>query len=176
MPAQTRAAARSHAGSRAASPHQSEAEVEQITAAPAPANPPRVRTVAPETAVAEPSPTEFAQILSTAITRAVRNGSSDGAAKYRVPDSFDGTDPYKLRNFLTQCEIYFRANHSKFRTDDKKVMFAFSYLTDNALEWFEQKFLDAKEPSRQFPDSASQADEDFHSDEENDQYLTAPQV
>ena len=171
MPAQTCAAARCHAGSHAASLHQSKAEVEQITAASA--NLPQVRTVALETTAAEPSPADFAQILSTAITRAVRNGSSDGAAKYWVPDSFNGTDPYKLRNFLTQCEIYFRANHLKFRTDNKKVMFAFSYLTNNALEWFEQKFLDAKEPSQQFPNSASQADKDFHSDKENDQYLTA---
>ena len=60
-----------------------------------------MQTVAPETTTAEPSPADFAQILSTAIIQAVRNGSSDGAAKYWVPDSFNGTDLYKLRNFLT---------------------------------------------------------------------------
>jgi hypothetical protein len=105
----------------------------------------------------------FAEVMTAALTRAMRAApAAESAAKYRVPDSFDGTDSYKLRNFLMQCEIYFQANPTKFHSDKKKVMFAFSYLTENALEWFEQKFEVIKSARPQFGFSASgDKDDDY---------------
>jgi len=36
------------------------------------------------------------------------NDSSSSRAKVREPDTFDGTDPKKLRTFLVQCELCFQ--------------------------------------------------------------------
>ena len=36
------------------------------------------------------------------------NDSSSSCAKVREPDTFDGTDPKKLRTFLVQCELCFQ--------------------------------------------------------------------
>lgn len=102
---------------------------------------------------------QFATVLSQAFARSGVTSGSSSAAKFRVPDTFDGSDPWKLRNFITQCEIYFFANSEKFKTDEKKVMFAFSYLRDAALEWFEQKFQVPSSTRRlpRIPESASRA-------------------
>jgi hypothetical protein len=142
----------------------SEAAVEVLTTGPAPsAVPPEAASRQPRAHVvpdagtspqarADPNEMErFAKIMMAALTRAMRTApTAESTAKYWIPDSFDDTDPYKLRNFLTQCEIYFRANPTKFRSDEKKVMFAFSYLTKNMLEWFEQKFEVIKSARPQF--------------------------
>jgi hypothetical protein len=167
---------RSQQPSRAQSP-ESEAAVEALTAGPAPgAAPPEAAPRQPRAHVVPDAGTpppqaradtnemeRFAEVMTAALTRAMRAApAAESAAKYRVPDSFDGTDPYKLRNFLTQCEIYFRANPTKFHSDEKKVMFAFSYLTKNALEWFEQKFEVVKSARPQFGFSASgDKDDDY---------------
>lgn len=124
--------------------------------------------------------------FSQAFTRALQTTRDEGVAKLRTPDPFDGQDPQKYRTFVTQCEVYFRANPARFRNDEKKVNFAFTYLTETALEWFELKFAEAKtspakKPSRtkvRFGESASQAGVDLgnDSDDENevDNFLTAP--
>jgi len=51
--------------------------------------------------------------LAVAINRLSRssrrtNDSSSSRAKVREPDTFDGTDPKKLRTFLVQCELCFQ--------------------------------------------------------------------
>ena len=111
---------------------------------------------------------QFGTLIASSFAEALRNiGTSDAAVKHRTPDTFSGTDPYKLRSFLAQCELYFRANAKKFPTDEKKVLFAFTYLSDVALEWFEQKFANAQ--SSLIPDSISQDEND---EEEAAEYIT----
>jgi hypothetical protein len=63
-------------------------------------------------------------------------------AKAKEPDTFDGSDPKKLNNFLLLCNLYFRSNPA-YSDDENKVTFALSYLRGTALEYFEPSILDA---------------------------------
>ena len=56
------------------------------------------------------------------------NTNSRGT-KACIPDTFSGTEPNKLNNFLFQCRLYFRANPAQFDTDIAKINFAMTYLT-----------------------------------------------
>jgi len=57
--------------------------------------------------------------------------------KAYIPNTFSGTEPNKLNNFLFQCCLYFRANPVQFDTDIAKINFAMIYLTGVAQNWFE---------------------------------------
>ena len=57
--------------------------------------------------------------------------------KARIPDTFSGTEPDKLNNFLFQCYLYFHANPVQFNMDITKINFAMIYLTGVAQDWFE---------------------------------------
>jgi len=65
------------------------------------------------------------------------NESSSSRAKVWELDTFDSTDPKKLRTFLVQCELCFQDHAKAFRLDRAKVTFAQSYLKGMTLEWFE---------------------------------------
>jgi len=71
------------------------------------------------------------------------NNSSSSRAKVREPDTFDGTDPKKLRTFLVQCELCFQDRAKAFCQDRARVMFAQSYLKGMTLEWFELDLLNS---------------------------------
>ena len=45
----------------------------------------------------------------------------------KKPDTFDGTDPKKLNNFILLCNLFFQ-NNSAYFNDEAKVTFALSYL------------------------------------------------
>ena len=47
----------------------------------------------------------------------------------KKPEEFDG-DITKARNFIHSCQMYFRARPSSFTTDDAKIRFADSLMTD----------------------------------------------
>ena len=64
--------------------------------------------------------------------------------KAKEPDTFDGTDPRKLNNYILQCNLYFRSNPA-YSDDENKVTFALSYLRGMALEYFEPTILDSDE-------------------------------
>jgi len=49
--------------------------------------------------------------------------------KAHIPDTFSGTEPDKLNNFLFQCWLYFCANLAQFDMDIVKINFAMTYLT-----------------------------------------------
>ena len=65
-------------------------------------------------------------------------------AKAKEPDTFDGTDPKKLNNFILQCNLYFRSS-TAYSDDSNKVNCALSYLRGTALEYFEPSILDSDE-------------------------------
>src|SRR5277367_1968389 len=65
--------------------------------------------------------------------------------KSNKPDTFDGSDPKKLNNFVLLCGLHFRSNPSSFDDDGAKVTFALSYLRGTALEFFEPSVLDPPE-------------------------------
>jgi len=75
------------------------------------------------------------------------NKSSSSRAKVREPDTFNGTDPKKLRTFLVQCELCFQDCAKVFRLDRAKVTFAQSYLKGMMLEWFEPDLLNSGDPA-----------------------------
>jgi len=64
------------------------------------------------------------------------NTNTRGTKAY-IPDTFSGTEPDKLNNFLFQCHLYFCANLAQFDIDIVKINFAMTYLTEVAQDWFE---------------------------------------
>ena len=56
--------------------------------------------------------------------------------KIRPPEAFNGNQS-KLWGFLTQLELYMRINREKLVYEEDKVLFATSYLTGAAFDWFE---------------------------------------
>lgn len=65
----------------------------------------------------------------------------NGRSNLKEPDTFSGTDPSKLRPFLTQVYLHFAERPHKFDTDNKKIIFIISYLRDLALESFQSDIL-----------------------------------
>jgi hypothetical protein len=57
--------------------------------------------------------------------------------KVRDPDTFDGTNPRKLRDFLVSCNLHFRDRSDVFASDEKRILFILTYLKGSALSWFE---------------------------------------
>ena len=57
--------------------------------------------------------------------------------KVRDPDTFDGSNPRKLRDFLVSCKLHIRDRPQVFASDEKRILFIFSYLKGSALSWFE---------------------------------------
>jgi len=77
----------------------------------------------------------LANTLNTNQTPAPNTNSR--GTKAHIPDTFSGTEPDKLNNFLFQCRLYFCANPVQFDTDIVKINFAMTYLTGVAQDWFE---------------------------------------
>ncbi|KIN98770.1 hypothetical protein M404DRAFT_31093 [Pisolithus tinctorius Marx 270] len=71
----------------------------------------------------------------------LRTGDSTPKTKVCEPDTFDGSDPKKLREFLVQCELNFQDRPHAFHSDRAKVTFAQSYLKGMALAWFKPDLL-----------------------------------
>jgi len=61
------------------------------------------------------------------------NTNSRGT-KAHISNTFSGTEPDKLNNFLFQCYLYFCANSAQFDTDIVKINFAMTYLTGVAQD------------------------------------------
>ena len=65
------------------------------------------------------------------------DSSGGGGPKIKEPDPYDGEDRAKLRPFLAQCELMFRAQPKKYRTDDQKIILAVSYTRNAVWNWAE---------------------------------------
>jgi Ty3 transposon capsid-like protein len=87
---------------------------------------------------------EAIMLMTSELRRREGSGSSAKRAKSKEPDTFDGSDPKKLNNFILLCNLYFRQNPS-YSEDETKVTFALSYLRGMALEYFEPEILDSDE-------------------------------
>jgi len=57
--------------------------------------------------------------------------------KVRVPNVFDGTDPYQLHHFLFQCRLYFRSGPTLFKLDFDKINFAMTYVSGMVQDWLQ---------------------------------------
>ena len=85
--------------------------------------------------------------LMTQELRRRENPERKPKTKAKEPDTFDGSDPKKLNNFILLCNLFFRSS-SAYQDDSDKVNFALSYLRGTALEYFEPTLLDSDD----FPD------------------------
>ena len=63
------------------------------------------------------------------------------SVKVRDLDPFDSSDPKKLRGFLLECKLNFKAQPKAFRTENAKVNYTMSFLKGMALDYF-KPFLD----------------------------------
>jgi hypothetical protein len=63
--------------------------------------------------------------------------TSRSRVKLRDPDPYDGSDPSKLRPFLSQCKLVFRTRPEDYRHDSIKINYAVSWLTGTAQRWYE---------------------------------------
>ncbi|KAG6327251.1 hypothetical protein ID866_11839 [Astraeus odoratus] len=74
-------------------------------------------------------------------TRCRPEDSGAACTKVHEPNTFNGTDPKKLCEFLIQCELNFRDRPQAFCLDLWKVSFALSFLKGIALAWFKPDLL-----------------------------------
>lgn len=79
----------------------------------------------------------------------------------RTPDTFKGDDPSKLRPFLAQCRMMFRANPKKFPDQQSQVLYAASYLEAVAQAWFEPYLFAQEEETPEFLTSFSKFEEEL---------------
>ncbi|MBW0488393.1 hypothetical protein O181_028108 [Austropuccinia psidii MF-1] len=55
----------------------------------------------------------------------------------KAPDSFDGTQSHKLRQFIQSFQLIFHNDPENFFSDRKKVLYSTSFLTGRAGKWIE---------------------------------------
>ncbi|MBW0577865.1 hypothetical protein O181_117580 [Austropuccinia psidii MF-1] len=55
----------------------------------------------------------------------------------KAPECFDGTQPFKVRNFMPSCQLIFHNDPANFSQDRKKVLYATSCLIGRTAKWFE---------------------------------------
>lgn len=75
--------------------------------------------------------------------------------KTRPLEPFNGTQS-KLQGFLTQLELYMQIHWEKLVHEADKVLFATTYLTDPAFDWFEPIVCDYQENSTMWQDDVMQ--------------------
>ena len=118
---------------------------------PGPPSIPLPNSPAPSNNMPTPDPlllfVQAVQALTRVTLASADRDSSSGKTKVRKPDTFNGTDPRKLRTFLVLCELNFQNCPKAFATDHTKVTYAQSYLRGMALEWFEPDLLNASNPN-----------------------------
>jgi len=76
------------------------------------------------------------QLSVEASSRVNHHGSSLANLLSRPPE-FDGKDRASASQFLSQVQLYIRANSESFDNDIKKIMFTCSYLRGRAFQWVE---------------------------------------
>ena len=86
------------------------------------------------------------KVLAKAMTRIMEFVNPDKQESPRIsikePDQFDSSDQRKLRGFLLQLKLNFRAKKKSFRSDSDKVTYTLSFLKEMALDYFEPYLTD----------------------------------
>ena len=91
-----------------------------------------------------PSLATAIMLMTQELCHRENSSSSHSIGKVKEPNTFDGSEPWKLNNFILLCNLYFRNNPSYY-DDEPKVIFALSFLCGTALEYFEPAILDSNE-------------------------------
>jgi hypothetical protein len=95
-----------------------------------------------------PEPLSHQDRMLNVLEQFARTFKPSRRSRVKEPDLFYGTDPAKLRPFLTQLAITIADRPESFQNDNEKVIFAISLLRGPAAEWFEPEILgDSAEPA-----------------------------
>jgi Retrotransposon gag protein len=86
-------------------------------------------------------PFNLAHTVAT-LARNVQNQGDGSRSKVRDPDTFNGTDPAKLRPFLVQLQLSFNDRPRAFTQDSRKVNFTILYLKGIALAHFKNSLIE----------------------------------
>ncbi|KIO01262.1 hypothetical protein M404DRAFT_150512 [Pisolithus tinctorius Marx 270] len=86
----------------------------------------------------------LARAIHVLVQSSLHTGDSAPKTKVHKPNTFDGSDPKKLCEFLIQCELNFQDCPCAFRSNRAKVTFTQSYLKGMALAWFKPDLLNPK--------------------------------
>ena len=93
-------------------------------------SPPRVASPPPVVPQLDTTSTQTlaeAIMLMNAKLRRHDGTQSNHKVKAKEPDTFDGSNPKKLNNFILLCNLYF-CNNPAYKDDTNKVTLALSYL------------------------------------------------
>jgi Retrotransposon gag protein len=66
--------------------------------------------------------------------------------KFNKPPEYDGKDKHYCTSFLSQVELYIRANRSEFANDESKILFTITYLRGPAYTWIEPHIEKENDP------------------------------
>lgn len=84
--------------------------------------------------------------ISNLTTQNPTDGDASSKTKIAKPDLYYG-DRKKLQTFISQLELYFFFNPHEFPNEERKVMFAATYLRSTAAQWFDPYLRDRLERS-----------------------------
>lgn len=77
--------------------------------------------------------------LSAVLTN--MQSSDPNKRKIKEPETFDGSNPSKVRAFRAQCELYWSNNPTQFASTRSRTLFILSYLRGPAFTLFEAKII-----------------------------------
>jgi hypothetical protein len=80
-----------------------------------------------ENHLATETTTTLAEAIMLMTQELRRRETPEHKAKVKEPDTFDGSNPKKLNNFILLCNLFFH-NSPAYSNDKHKVTFALSYL------------------------------------------------
>ncbi|MBW0544453.1 hypothetical protein O181_084168 [Austropuccinia psidii MF-1] len=80
--------------------------------------------------------TIMGQLPQAAAPRKNSKAPAFQAPLMKAPDSFDGTQPHKLRGFIQSFKLIFHNDPENF-FDRRKVLYSTSFLTGRAGKWIE---------------------------------------
>src|SRR3979490_1421731 len=107
---------------------------------PPPPGAPQAQPRAAPRARAPPGPTNNQDVLDAIIElgRTAQQHHQDGqAAQIQEPDTFDGTDPKKLKGFIFLCNMNLHMRPNTFTNDRQKINYMIWFLKGSALDCFE---------------------------------------
>ncbi len=84
---------------------------------------------------------EFINLLCGVSTLLNNPRPNNIRTKVKEPDTFDGSDPWKLKAFIVSLQLNFNDRSTAFAVDASKVNYAISFLSGTALDWFEPDIL-----------------------------------
>ncbi len=84
---------------------------------------------------------EFMNLLHGVSTLLNNPQPNNICTKVKEPDTFDGSDPWKLKAFIVSLQLNFNDRPTAFAADTNKVNYAISFLSGTTLDWFEPDIL-----------------------------------